>query len=217
VNEKKITIITIVCLVFILLAGGGAIYYLQFVKLVELEDRLKLVRKELNETRAKVAQIPKLKEEIKALEIEEKDKMRRIPSLDRAEYDALANMLDEFRRRSGVNVARGAWVVPQKPQPVAGRPPPRMVPPTVHKVQYEMTVSGGFYQLLRYVNLIEQQTRFINVESFSVSKASDTATGASPRRDMKVILYSYTYRPPADTVEIEIEEQRKGRSTEIPD
>ena len=40
-NEKKVTIITIICLVFILLAGGGALYYLQFVKLDELEIQLK--------------------------------------------------------------------------------------------------------------------------------------------------------------------------------
>jgi len=216
VNEKKVTIITIICLAFILLAGGGSIYYLQWVKLVELEQQLDQVKKELDDVRRKVAQIEPLKVEIKKLEGEEKEKIKKIPNLDRAEYDTFANMLDEFRRRSGVTVSRGSWVNPAKPQPVPGRPAPRNIPATVHKVQYDLMISGGFYQLLRYVNLIEQQTRFINVESFAVSKSSDSNAGPS-RRDLKLTLYSYTYRPPTETPEIEIEEQRKGRSTEIPD
>ena len=217
-NEKKVTIITIACLAFILLAGGAAIYYLQFVKLDELKLQLAAVTKERDETKKKIDQIPDLKKQYAALEIKAKEKEGLIPNLDRAEYDRFANLLDDLRRRSGVSVARGGWVNPSKPTPVAGRPAPRNVPPTVHKVQYDLNVSGGFYQLLRYMNLIEQQTRFINVDELNIAKSSDTGPGAGLRRDMKLTLYSYTYRPASDTPEIpEIQEQRKGHSTEIPD
>ena len=217
-NEKKVTIITIACLAFILLAGGGLIYYLKFVKLEELEKQLKSVTQERDDTKKKVDQIPSLKAEIAKLEVEEKEKSTRIPNLDRAEYDRFANMLDEFRRRSGVTVSRGGWVKATKPSPVPGRPPPRAIPPRVHKVQYDLAVTGGFYQLLRYINLLERETRFINVEQIQIAKASDSEKGASLKRDMKITLYSYTYRPGTETPEIpRSEEQRKGKSTELPE
>jgi Tfp pilus assembly protein PilO len=212
VNEKKVTIITIVCLAFILLAGGGAIYYLQFVILAEKEVALAAVAQSLREAQEKVAKIPVLEKEIKDMEVTEKELEKRIPKLTRAEYDTFANLLDDFRRRSGVSVSRGSWVLPQKPQPTPGRPQPRNIPASVHKVEYDIAVTGGFYQLLRYMNLLEQENRFINVESFTIARPGEGA-----KREMKLTLYSYTYRPPTETPEVEIVEQRKGRSTDIPD
>jgi Tfp pilus assembly protein PilO len=221
VNEKKVTIITIACLAFILLAGGGAIYYFQFVWLDELQVQLKAVTDERDKTKAKVEMIEPLKKEIAKLKIDVKDRDGKIPALDRAEYDRFANLLDDMRRRSGVTVSRGAWVNPTKPSPVAGSSrPARVIPGTVHKVQYDLAVSGGFYQLLRYLNLVEQHTRFINVQDLTISKSSssDSSPAAALRREMKLTLYSYTYRPGTEIPELPlIEEQRKGKSTDIPD
>ena len=69
------------------------------------------------------------------------------------------------------------------------------------------------------MNLLEQQTRFINLDELTITKSSDSASsGAALRREMKLTLFSYTYRPPGDAREIpEIPAERKGRSTEIPD
>lgn len=220
-NEKKVTIITIICLAFILIAGGAAIWYLQFNVLQEKEAALENVKRELSAAQARVREIEPLKKEIKKLEIDEAEKIKKIPNLTRAEYDAFADMLDEFRRRAGVIVSRGGWVQAPKTAPVPGRPQPKPQPATVHKVQYDLAVTGSFYQLLRYINLLEQETRFINVENFSISKAGDSGAGATGaaalKRDLKLTLYSYTYRPKAESLEIELEEQRKGRTTDIPD
>ncbi|HLF93525.1 MAG TPA: hypothetical protein VJB14_08685 [Planctomycetota bacterium] len=221
-NEKKVLIITIVCLAFILLAGGTAIWYFQFNVLEEKKADLARVTGELEAAKTRVREIEPLKKEIKKLEEDEKEKIKKIPNLTRAEYDVFADMLDEFRRRSGVTVSRGGWVQASKPSPVVGRPPVKPQPAMVHKVQYDLAVTGSFFQLLRYINLIEQETRFINVENFSIGKSSETAsTGATGapalKRDLKLTLFSYTYRPKAEALEIELEEQRKGRSTDIPD
>ncbi len=221
-NEKKVLIITIVCLAFILLAGGTAIWYLQFNVLEEKKAELAQVSGELEAAKTKVQEIDTIKKEIKKLEEAEKEKIQKIPNLTRAEYDVFADMLDEFRRRSGVTVSRGGWVQASKPSPVPGRPPPKPQPATVHKVQYDLAVTGSFFQLLRYINLIEQETRFINVENFTIGKSGDAGsagtTGATAlKRDLKLTLFSYTYRPKAEALEIELEVQRKARSTDIPD
>jgi Tfp pilus assembly protein PilO len=227
-NEKKVTIITVVCLILIVLAGGGAIYYFQFEVLAEKERELEAVRARVKDAKDKVAKIPglikKIEEIQKALEVEGK----RIPDLSREEYDKLADLLDGFRQRSGVTVDRAGWGTPKAPIPIAGRPNRlTAIPRNVHKVEYDLTVTGTFYQLLRYINLLEQEQRFLNVESFSVVPGAQapvrpTAAGvvapqAPLRRDLKVTVYTYTYRPVPKPFELEASVEPPSLSTDVPD
>lgn len=221
-NEKQFTIIWVVALVIILLAGGGAIWYLQFDLLVEKREALRAVKAKVADAKSKKDKIPALKKSIEALTKKATELATHIPNLDRAEYDIFAELLDELRRKAGVSVPRANWTVPTRPTPVPGRQA-FVQPATVHKVQYDITVNGSFYQLLRYINLLEQQKRFIGVENFAVTKSSgsDATTAlnkaAAPRRDLKITIYSYTYKLPPKPFELPPEESRSGRSTDIPD
>lgn len=219
-NEKQFTIIWVVALVIILLAGGGAIWYLQFDVLVEKRDQLKAEKAKVADAKSKKDKIPALKNSIDALNKKANELAGYIPNLDRAEYDIFAELLDDLRRKAGVNVPRASWTVPSRPTPIPGRPAFTQ-PATVHKVQYDITVNGSFYQLLRYINLLEQQKRFIGVENFAVTKSGGNETGltkaAAPRRDLKITIYSYTYKLLTKPFELPPEESRSGRSTDIPD
>ena len=57
-NEKQFTIIWVVALVIILLAGGGAIWYLQFDVLVEKRDQLKAEKAKVADAKSKKDKIP---------------------------------------------------------------------------------------------------------------------------------------------------------------
>ena len=219
-NEKQFTIIWVVALVIIILAGSGAIWYLQFDVLVEKKKELDAVKSQVNEAKAKVAKIPGLQKSIAELNKRATELATHIPNLDRAEYDVFAELLDDLRRRANVVVPRASWVVPQKPAPIPGRPVVNQ-PPTIHKVQYDISVTGSFYQLIRYINLLEQQRRHIGVETFSITKGSGELSkvkAATPKRDLKITIYSYTYKPqnPQPFV-LETPEERSGKSTDIPD
>jgi hypothetical protein len=219
-NEKQFTIIWVVALVIILLAGGGAIWYLQFDVLEEKRAQLKAEKAKVADAKSKKDKIPTLKKSIEALSKKANELAGYIPNLDRAEYDIFAELLDELRKKAGVSVPRASWTVPSRPTPIPGRQA-FVQPATVHKVQYDITVNGSFYQLLRYINLLEQQKRFIGVENFSVTKSgqneSNLSKAAAPRRDLKITIYSYTYKLPPKPFELPPEEARSGRSTDIPD
>lgn len=219
-NEKRATIITVVCLILIVIGIGASVYYFHMVVLEEKKKELATVETAVKAAKDKQAKIPGLLKQIENLKKEEEQLIKHIPNLDRAEYDTLANMLDGHRRRAGVGVDTARWVTPTKKQPVAGLPA-KNVPPTVHKVQYDINVDGSFYQLLRYVNLLEQESRFINVETFSIAKSTETEIGparGAPKRNMKVTIYSYTYKPLTPEVPmIEAPEQRYGSTSPIPD
>lgn len=215
-NEKRFTIIWVVALVIILLSGGAAIWYLQFDVLVEKRRQLDVVRGQVNDAKQKQAKIPGLEKSIADLTKQAEELATHIPNLDRAEYDVFAELIDELRRKASVTVPRVTWAVPGRPAPIPGRPVVNQ-PATIHKVQYDITASGSFYQLLRYINLIEQQRRFIGVENFTIMKGGDTTKGVAPRRDLRITIYSYTYKLPAQPFFIEAPEERSGRSTDIPD
>lgn len=228
-NEKKVTVITVVCLILILLGGGGAIYYFQFEVLVAMEAERDVLQQQVASDTAKKNAIPGLEKQIKQVSVELEVESKKIPDLDREEYDKLAVKLDSFRSRAGVTVDRGGWSTPKPPIPMPGRPG-RLpaIPPGFHKVEYDLNVSGSFYQLLRYINLLEQEGRFLNVENFSISPGSQATVapatpGAAatrqppPQRDLKITVYTYTSRPAPKPFEIEGGEDKPTPTTDIPD
>jgi len=218
-NEKQFTIIWVVGLVLILIAGGTSIYFLQFDILEEQKKKLAEVQSQVVDATKKKNAIDGIKKSIASLEKKEAELITHIPNLTRAEYDVFAELLDEIRRKAGVTVSRAGWAVPSRPVAIPGRPAV-VQPPTVHKVQYDLGVTGSFYQLLRYINILEQNKRFIGVENFSFSKgpSGDMAkTSEAPRRDLKIVIYSYTYKLPPTPFVIDAPEPRSGKSTDIPD
>ncbi|HEV3025997.1 MAG TPA: type 4a pilus biogenesis protein PilO [Planctomycetota bacterium] len=215
-NEKQFTIIWIVALSLILIAGGAAIYYLQFEVLEQKKQELTVVQGQVLDATKKKNAIPGLRSSIAELEKKEAELITHIPNLTRAEYDGLAELLDDLRRKSGVSVSKASWVIPSRASALPGRPPQ---PPTVHKVQYDLSVTGNFYQLLRYVNLLEQNRRFMGVESFTVSKgpAAEGKTTTLPKRELRITIYSYTYKLPPTPFVINADEVRSGKSTDLPE
>jgi len=217
-NEKQFTIIWIVALALIVIAGGTAIYFLQFDVLEAKEQELQVVMGKVADATKKKNAIPGLRTSIAELEKKEAELITHIPNLTRAEYDVFAEMMDEMRRKAGVSVSKAAWQVPSRPTPVPGRPSVAQ-PATVHKVQYELAVTGTFYQLLRYINLLEQNRRFIGVESFSIGKGpgGDSKGSILPKRELRVVIYSYTYKLPPAPYEIVVDEAKASKSTDLPE
>jgi len=218
-NEKQFTIIWIVALVLILIAGGTSIYFLQFDILEEEKTKLVAVQGQVLDATKKKSAIDGIKKNIAELQKKEAELITHIPNMTRAEYDVFADLLDEIRRKAGVTVSRAGWTIPSRPTPIPGRPPV-VQPPTVHKVQYDLNVTGSFYQLLRYINILEQNKRFIGVENFSINKGAggDTAKGSeAPKRDLRITIYSYTYKLPPKPFVIHAQQALVGKSTDIPD
>ena len=223
-NEKKPIIIACVVLALIVISGGSAIYYFNWVVLPERQKVLDDAIEEVRKAQEKKNLIPKLQAQIKGLREEEAKKKTRIPDLDRMEYDGLANLLDDVRKRAGVDVSRGTYSIPRAATPTPGRPAASTA--NVHQVQYELGVKGGFHQLLRYLNMLEKDRRFMNVESFTVTKGSETAAsragakGATQAvRELKITLTSYTYRlaAPPPLKGVKPEDDKGGISTDVPE
>lgn len=214
-SEKQVLILTAAALAVVILAGGAAIWWFQFNVLAEKNRALDELRQKVADANAKVKKIPQIRKEVEEIESKVKKLQETIPNLDREEYDRFANKLDEIRRNAGVFIPSARWVVPSaRGAAVPGRAV--ATPATMHKVQYDLQVRGTFYQLLRYVNLLEEEKRFINVESFSITPGSASTPGQF-LRDMRLVLYSFTYRPPQAVVPAKPPAPRVAVTTPLPE
>ena len=209
-NEKKGLIITLAVLAVILVAGGAGIYYLQFVILEEKRVELAGLEQQVHAANNKKNQIPKLKADRDALQVKLQDLQPKIPYLDRDEYDRFADLLDQIRQHAGVTVSRGAW------QTTAGSSRTN-TPSSMHRVVYELNVTGGFYQLLRYINLLEQKKRHIQVSAITVQRGGTEVRRGNFTRELRIQLTSYTYRRPDEENLPTPPVEQVGRSTDFPD
>jgi hypothetical protein len=86
-----------------------------------------------------------------------------------------------------------------------------------------MSVRGAFHQLVRYLNLVEKEKRFLNVDTFSILRGSDGGlkgnTVAQAVRELKITISTYTYRTPAlpPPPAAATAEDKGGQSTPVPD
>ena len=224
-NKSKL-IWTIVA-VLILLFGGGAIGYLYFSVIPQKEDELVQVKAARDVSKRKLLgpdtnpvsnrdSLLSIEEDLKLFEDDLKSLVQRVPHLTRSEYDKFADELDDLRKRSGVSVWNAKWIKASKPRATRGLAA-KTWPATMHKVQYNMDVTGSFFQLLRYVRMLEKETRFVSVSKFSISPGSSSDDSNALERKMDLILYSFTYREPDKALEIEIPEKEYSKTTAIPD
>lgn len=105
------------------------------------------------------------------------------------EYDAFMNMIERLRRQAGIAIAQMRWVAPKR----ATGPGAKQVkiPASLHKSDFEIQCVGGFYQLLRFLNLLEMANRHIVVENFQIAAGKSTGMAL---HTMKVNIFTFAYQ-----------------------
>ena len=216
------TVITILILV-----GGGVLNgWLWFSWLPQLNEELAQEEKKWATAHAKLHgpdtspanrdSLPSIVEDIEKFTIDLDKLKKMVPNLDRSEYDTFADELDELRKRSGVFVWKAKWLIAKKTSRSSRGLQPKIVPPKMHKVQYDLDLTGSFFQLLRFIRMLEKEQRFVNVESFAISPGTSSKSGKLVRK-MDLMLYSFTYRQTDEALKIKIPKKEYSKSTEIPD
>jgi len=190
-SERQMTIVLLIVMGGILLAGAGLIYYLRYQEMASLEEELAAVQKELDEAQAKKANIKKLEDEVKA-KTEKIELIRgQIPVFSpKEENDAFQDLVDALRKKSRVNVLDVRYSAVRAGQPGAD------LPPTIFRSRYEMKVTGGFFQLLSFMNLLESERRFLVVDNIKLLAGSaPDKPGVAPVRELQMNLSTFMQRP----------------------
>ncbi len=213
-NERNVTIVSIVILSLTVLGGGVGIYYLRSNMAVKEKER-KALQAEVDDAVKKQGELPRLKAQRNGLNDKIKAGEERVPRLDELQYDELADLIDSLRKLASVTLSDAKFSSPKGKGGSAA----------MHRAVYDINLKGGFFNLLRFINLVEAQKRYIGVASFTISDAGgDAAVGKGslvPIRGMRVQIFSFTRKPgkeaaPQPTSIKQPEPEKAPSSTPLP-
>lgn len=202
-SEKQITIVCISILVVILVIAGGVLYYLEYNVRAELQKEIVKLDKEIKTAKDQRAKWPILEAENAKLDALIKAEQVKIPTFyawapvidekgnERWEMDTFADLLDTLRKSSNVYLSGGVYT----PGPPGSPGPFGPLPANVQRIQYQCAVRGGWFNLLRFINMLETQQRRIVVDNISITPGGDSDTlTTTPRRDLNIRVTSFMYR-----------------------
>lgn len=194
-SEKQITLITVIILGVVLLGGAAGVWYLYFNVLEDAKKEVEVLKKKVAADLKKQKAIPGLKIKLAEKEREAAEKVLQIPDFGKQEYDRFINTIEDLKRKAGIQIWSAQEVLQRRGVARRGQGGAAQLPPDVHRVDYEMTCNGEFFPLLRFLNLLETDTRFISVEGCTISvptTAGAVETGALVR-EMKLRISTYSY------------------------
>jgi len=222
-SEKQLTIALWIAMGVILLAGGLGLYYMRMVVLDDLNAELDKVTEDVRIANEKKSKIEGLKKQKKELDEHIAAIIKRIPEFTKSENDAFADLLDRIRKKCRVLMAD------VKHRPVRSAPGASALPKEILQAKYEFKATGGFYQLLNFLNHIETDMRLLFADSIKISAgtAAESKTGQIPPRELVLTVSTFLKRvtappgakpgdKPVQPVEPPVEEVKK-LSTPPPD
>ena len=215
-SERQMTIILLCVMGAIVLLGAGALYWLQFQELATLEEELAQVTAKVDDAQKKKAAIPGLETRKKTL-TETIERIRgQIPLFNpKEENDAFADAVDHLRKKCRVTISGARYSAARTGQ---GEP---SIPAGIFRARYEYRVTGGFYQLLNFMNHLETERRFLVLDGIKLGAGTVVeGRGLAPVRELVLNISTFLQRPsgpvPGAVVEAKPAEKPPGEATDEP-
>lgn len=189
-SERQMTIFLLVVMGVAIIGGCIALYVLRFQMLDTLKEELAQVTAQVDEAKAKVAKIKGLEEKKAALTKSIEVIRAQIPVFNpKEENDQWAELVDSIRQKTRVMVSGARFS--------AAKAGSDAIPDSIFRARYELRVSGGFFELLNYLNHLETEKRFLVADSIKLSAGgAESRTGGPPVRELSMSLSTFLQRPP---------------------
>ncbi|OHB75132.1 MAG: hypothetical protein A2Z34_10770 [Planctomycetes bacterium RBG_16_59_8] len=185
-NEKQLLIVTIVAICIVMAAGGAAVYYFQFVVLEEKKAKIKEIETKTTAAQKQIEEMDRFKTETEEFNKKIESVRSVIPSLSTEEYDKFVNMIQSIRNQCGVEIGAARLTLTNKKNPVGGALPVSMV-----RVDYQLTATGRFYNVIRFLNAIETHNRFMHIQTFAITPAK----AGLDSFNLPVTISTYLFKP----------------------
>ena len=159
-EARKLVISVIVMLVA--LAGVGTWLTLGWRQSGALQKSIADKGRELATLREKMAAVPELRQERQRL-AGELDEYETILPNDR-EFAKILDTLSEYLKKAGVEMRQFT--------PVREKDDKKSTA-SYKRVSYELDVTGDYFSFIRFLNLLENHNRFIQVDAFTVKQKEE--------------------------------------------
>ena len=202
-NETQKIIVTAFIVVAIV-GPLGALNYTKYQDRSQLLARLDNLKKEEKKANDRIAQIPELQKNRADLAniIEEYTKI--LPQEEYVQHEAFAEIVDNYRRETLVVIQDVEYLQSKDGEEEESN---------FLRHRYRITLIGTFPDFLRFINKIENHTRFLKIDEFNIKPlgAPPESRGLSekneaalldrakvPFKEIEVIVSTYTYKKDED-------------------
>lgn len=204
-NEKQK--IVLVLLVFLVVIGGlMGLNYLKFRNRSELLAKIDALVAEETKANNKIKRIPELREKRANLANIIDQYAEILPKEEHTQHDAFVEIIDSYRKDTQIVIQRTEYVKGKADDdPKKGKATAKE---NFIRHRYRFKLVGTVPDFLRFINKIENHTRFLKIDSISIrplgsgedvgefddkSDAEEIAKARIPFKDIEVTVSTYTY------------------------
>ena len=194
-TEKQLTIISAATGAVVFLAICGVIFWAVSTA-GNLEADVKKLEATKTDLQQKERDLPRLEKEIASLQVEVAYSVRKLPN-----EQEIADLIKNLGKIVKLTEQEGSTLRIRKFEPEQEVRLPAQ-PGAVQQVDQRFTphpyiveADGTFYQLGKFINLLESHIRFIKVESYEMACPKEEKLWDRPEKEIKMKIITYTYNP----------------------
>jgi hypothetical protein len=202
-NEKQK--IALVALVFgLAIAGLVALNVMKFRQRAELLAKIDGLKEEESKANEKIKRIPELREKRTNLANIIDQYAEILPKEEHTQHDAFVEIIDGYRRDTQIVIQRTEYL---KPKTETGDATKKQKENFIRH-RYKFKLVGTVPDFLRFINKIENHTRFLKIDAISIkplgaaeetnefddrSDSEEIAKARVPYKDIELTVSTYTY------------------------
>jgi len=206
-SEKQKIILAFV--VFGLLIGGlAAMNIMKFRHRSELLAKIDGLKAEEEKANEKIKQIPDLREKRSNLANIIDQYAEILPREEHTQHDAFVDIIDGYRRDTQIVIQRTEYLKPKADPKDKDKEGSKKQKENFLRHRYKFKLVGTVPDFLRFINKIENHTRFLKIDSISIkplgtpeemselddkSDADEIAKARVPYKDIELTVSTYTY------------------------
>ena len=189
----------------VLLLGEATFAYFTWGARAEALDKLQTLDRQERAALEKRRQIPTLRENTKELASIIEEYVQILPSDEEVTYDAFLEDVDGFTRNTDLKIKKAIPVEIKQPKKLRNSKNKKAavaVEKNFVQHRYRFELSGTFLGLLKFLNTVENHSRFLQVDRIEIKpqgssnsdKIADTiALAENSVKDVVVEVSTYTY------------------------
>ena len=197
--------IALVLAVFgLVIAGLMTLNVLKFRHRSELLAKIEALHDEEDKANQKIKRIPELREKRANLANIIDEYAEILPKEEHTQHDAFVEIIDSYRRDTQIVIQRTEYLKSK----TAGEEGKKKAKENFIRHRYRFKLVGTVPDFLRFINKIENHTRFLKIDSISIkplgaadelnefdekADADEIAKARIPFKDIEIIVSTYTY------------------------
>jgi Tfp pilus assembly protein PilO len=186
-GEKQLLIVTVSVSILIAL-GLGALNIFVFNKnLGKVKQAISEKDSEIDQAKEKKKQMDQLRRDVEQLERDKKIFEEKLPTMSEVIYENFIDTLNIITKDAGI-LLKNAKLAPKDKKAGTGST-------SFQVISYDLQTEGDFFDLIRFISILEEYPRFIKVNYFtlSIQDLSQAMITGKTKHSMNIRITTYVY------------------------